>query len=171
MHRGISVAIAVAGLAIGTATVSASTPGAGQTISGSFLELGPDNFTKIQTSPAGEFVTVDIHPIDFTSGSLIGTSVSTEHTASHPDGSFETHNTVVFTGTLTTDQGTVLGTGTLTINFNATGVFTDAVQTFTAHFQIVGGTGDFAGIRGEGVSTGVPGSSTGGHGVYSGTLS
>jgi hypothetical protein len=91
------------------------------------------------------------------SGGLSGTSISTEHTVLRPDLSFETHNSIDFTGTVTTNDGTVLGTGTLLINFDATGSFVPDPGSFAAHFEIVGSGGGLAGLHGNGTVTGVPG--------------
>jgi len=96
-----------------------------KTISGTFSEIGPDNFVRLNPTPPNVFVGVDVHPIVF-AGSLVGTATSTEHFDSNVvTGNFETHNTEAFDNvTLTADDGTVLGTGSVVFNFNAHGFFT-----------------------------------------------
>jgi hypothetical protein len=169
MKVAMAVALSLGALALSGAPGAAAASPRAQTISGSFQEQGPVVYYSFHTSPAGQFVTLDSHPIAFFGG-LSGTSVSTEHTVVRANGAFETHNTILFSGTVTSDSGQNLGSGTLTVNFNATGVYIDdGVGTFTAHFEIIGGTGALASLRGEGTASGAPGDTLG-HGVYAGTI-
>jgi hypothetical protein len=177
MVRRIMVASTLTLVASGAAATLPAAAGAAtqHRISGSFLEEGPDDFVAVNPTPGFVYVGIDVHPIAFWGG-LTGTATSTEHTAERSNGTFETHNIESFANvTVTADDGTVIGSGSLVINFNATGFFafdnmgnvTDAG--FTGAWQIVSAGGGLAGLQGSGTVTGIPGS-IGGNGTYTGAV-
>jgi hypothetical protein len=176
MNRRLALLSACA-LAAGTtglaAPAFAGSPA--KTISGTFNEIGPDNFLRVNPTSSKVSVTVDVHPIVF-AGGLTGTAASTEHTVGRSNLTFETHNIEAFDSvTVTATDGTVIGTGPLTVNFNATGNFTvDELGNltggaFTGTFEIVDAGGALSGLRGRGTVIGVPGS-TSGYGTYTGSV-
>ena len=172
------VAASTVSIAVSAFTAISAAPAGASTqyqLSGSFAEIGPDNFVEVNPTPPSMYIGVDIHPIVF-SGGLVGTATSTEHTTEHANGTFETHNTEAFDNvTVTADDGTVIGSGSLVINFNATGFFTldssgNVIDAgFTGVWQIVSAGGGLAGLQGSGKVTGVPGS-TSGYGTYTGAV-
>lgn len=177
MIRRILAASAVTLAASATAAIAPAAAGAATQyqISGTFAELGPDNFVKVNPTPPSMYIGVDVHPIVFFGG-LVGTATSTEHTTEHANGTFETHNIEAFDNvTVTADDGTVIGSGSLVINFNATGFFTldssgNVIDAgFSGVWQIVSAGGGLAGLQGSGKVTGVPGS-TSGYGTYTGAV-
>jgi hypothetical protein len=177
-RRSVVATVAVATAVVagaGPALASSSQSSKSGTISGAFQEIGPDNFTRVNPTSPNVSVTVDEHPIVF-EGGLVGTSNSIEHTVGRSNLAFETHNIEVFDNvTVTTDSGALVGTGSLTINFNATGNFTVDDQgnltggAFTGTFEIVSGGGQLSGLHGRGTVVGVPGS-TSGFGTYTGSV-
>ena len=162
-----STALALAPVAAGAATQ--------YQVSGSLLEVGPDSILSVNPTPGLPFVGTDVHPVIF-SGGLNGTAMSTEHTVERADGSFETRNIESFDNvTVTANDGTVIGSGRLVIDFNATGYLTFDSSfnitggTFTGVWQIVSAGGGLAGLQGSGTSSGVPGTFTG-YGTYTGSV-
>jgi hypothetical protein len=77
------------------------------------------------------------------------------------------HATIAYAGSVTCDDGRVLGIGGVVINLVATADFN--TNSVTGRFQIVGSSGALEGTHGHGTLTGVPGV-PGGNGPYVGAL-
>ena len=137
-------------------------------VSTTFLELGPDTVIS-QRLRGTTYYGRDFHPIDY-SGGLSGTSVSTERIILQADQTFTVHNIEDFTGTISSTDGTVLGTGTAKIRFVASGSFLPDPGSFTATFTVIGGSGGLTHLHGHGTAVGVPGV-PGGNGVATGHFS
>lgn len=177
MVRRMVVASTLSLAASGAAAIWPAAAGASTQyqVSGSLLEVGPDSILSVNPTPGLPFVGTDVHPVVF-SGGLTGTAMSTEHTVERADGSFETRNIESFANvTVTADDGTVIGSGSLVIDFNATGYLTFDSSfnitggAFTGVWQIVSAGGGLAGLQGSGTASGVPGT-VGGHGTYLGAV-
>ena len=105
-----------------------------------------DAYVSIQPAGAsGAYQIVDI-ATGYFSGALTGTLTETDYFLLHADGSGNFHGVDTCVCTLDGRSGTLLirYTGTLA-----------ADGTFVSPFVIVHATGDLAGLRGDGVSTGV----------------
>jgi hypothetical protein len=163
-------ALAGAGLlAAGAVALPAGAQAAGTScqVTGTMLEEGPLNIQS-DTFPGGVNEVVRLtHPILLTGG-ISGNGLDQEFTVgSGITGHFISHDAVNFDSSLgdpytaaTVTCGDKALTGGLKFNFLATGS-----DTFIAHFQIVGSSGDLAGTTGNGTMSGVPGFE-GGNGTY-----
>lgn len=146
-------------------------------VTGTMAELGPLNFLSQDIRGNNEIDRLT-HPIALTGG-ISGTGFDQERSwASGVTGDFTTHDIVTFASSLGdpfTDATVTCGdktlTGGLEVNFLGTGngFANNGQGAFTAHFEIIGSSGDLAGTTGEGTMSGVPGYDSG-YGTYVGTL-
>jgi hypothetical protein len=168
------LALASAGLlaAVPAAVPAAAQAGSGTTcqLTGTMQEQGPLNFQSQRLAGNNEIDSLT-HPI-LLQGAVSGTGFDQERSwGSGVTGDFTSHDVVTFDSSLgspftdaTVSCGAKTVTGGLKFNFLATGN-----TTFTAHFDVVGGSGALAGTTGSGTMTGVPGYDSG-TGTYVMTL-
>jgi hypothetical protein len=163
MVKGVVLTLAAAALAVLPAAAQAA-PACH--IHGTILE-GEITTIESEAAHGNTEVAVFTHPI-FLDGNLSGVGIAEERNVFHvQSNTADVQAKIAFTGTATCDDGRVLGTGGLDLNFNARVDF--VTNSFTGHFEVIGSSGGLAGTHGHGTVSGEPGV-PGGNGPYNGTL-
>ena len=151
---GAIIAAVVASLWFGTAVAEASTP--------IIPAAGTDEITlsPVSTRAADGNTFIDFTYVESWQGTLVGTRVGSASLVIHPDGSFNTQISGIFTGTIAGRSGTAVMTAT------AKGTFASA----RAIFVVTHGTGGLAGVHVEGTDAGSATGPTSFAAIYSGKV-
>ena len=134
----------VACVCLGGTSAEAATPASG---SGTFTI----SFVPVVERIADGNTFIDYTFVENDAGIVNGTRIGSGELVIHPDGSFNTQNTAIFTGSMAGSQS-----GTAEMDFWGSGTFALAGGNFTATH----GTGGLAGVHAQGTDSGTATSAT-----------